>query len=105
MAQQGLQCQGVFQDTPDFDDVEQLDLGTASPSQADPGGGGLSLALKALSGLFDLPWIEHFRQEGISGDIEEVLLFQREQLPVASGLKVEDVFLGRGALDWSRVHG
>ena len=71
-----MQGHGVFQDTPGFDDVEQLDLGVVLPSEADPVGGGPSQALKALSGLFDLPWIEHFRQEGVSGDIEEVLLVQ-----------------------------
>ena len=74
MAQHRLQDHGVFQDPPGFDDVEQLDLGAVPPSQADPGGGRLSQGLEALSGLFDLPWVEHFRQEGVSGDIEEVLL-------------------------------
>ena len=49
--------------------------------------------------------IQHLRQEGVSGDIEEVLLFYREQLPAASGLKVEDLFLGGESLGSSSVHG
>ena len=58
-----------------------------------------------MTRLLDLTGIQHVRNQGVSGDIEEVALFQREQLPTASGLKVEDLFLGRESLSWSGVHG
>ena len=76
MPQHGLQGHGVFQDIPGFDDVEQLGLGAVPLSQGDPAGGRPSQGLEALSRLLDLARTQYFRQEGVSGDIEEVLLVQ-----------------------------
>ena len=69
------------------------------------GHGGLSQVLEGLSRQLDLPGFQHIRQEGVAGGIEEVLLLFRERLPAASGLKVEDLFLGGEAVGSSGIHG